>query len=167
MFTKLVSKHRLGYDYFYDDDEIPTSLQEIGDNEYVEIMDEMLPEVEHLLLTGDEVNTRLAWGLDIGSAQNWIPKYEARSKDSFWIGKILESLQRGETWDHCSTVLGQEIWKDVTKKFALRFTENHLDGWNWIEHAKEIWECHYDPEYDISGVSKMCFEKLFQAIRKY
>jgi len=166
MFTKLVSKHVLNYDYFYEDEEIPLSIQEIGDTEYVEIMDEMLPQVEQLLLTGNSVNGRLAWGLDIDEVQNWIWS-RPLDTDSFWIEKILESLQRGETSEHCSNVLGEQIWKYETEKIALRFTENRLDSWNWIEHAKEIWECMYDPEYDISGVSKMCFEKLFQAIRKY
>ena len=161
MFTDLVSRSMLCYEYFYTEDQTPQSLQELGDNEYECMHDEMFPLITELLLSGCPVRTMHGWGIDLNSILR--SKYGSR----FWTRHILEYLQNGKTIEDCPNETLQMIWVSEAEKVALAYTDSHLDTWDWDTHAREIWDCIYDLEYDIREISNKCFEKLFQAIRKY
>lgn len=159
----IFSERKLEYDYFYDEEEIPVSIQEIGDTEYGEFMDEMLPEIEKLLTHGRSLADN-QWGINLQSINNWT---EGKMTYGFWFEKILDYLLNGRTIEDCPNEIVERIWYSESERIAFSFVEKHLESWDWIQHAKDIWDCIYEPDYDISVVSKECFKKLFRSIRKY
>jgi hypothetical protein len=161
-----VDSNKLDYDFFYDRcEEAPELVRRLGDDEWRNMMDDIYPEIEELLKTG--ITGHTSWGFDVDL--NWVRSlYRSFGlPHGFWIDKIMEAVENGMTYsDFEGTVVGK-IWADIVATETYIVSEHYVDSMDIEELAISIWEDWVDPSGQIEELSKNCFGRLFEAIRKH